>query len=165
MKKFINVQFLICLFVTFSLAQVSTGTIQEGDPSTKQKTAAQSKTFELTFDDLKFEMEKGGIFKRSMLTPKINSYNSGTVKLRGYIRPSFSQTGLTKFIFVRDNKECCFGPGAAIFDCVLVRLAKDSKIDFTVRPVIIEGKFSLKEYKGPDGKVWAIYRMNDAKLK
>jgi hypothetical protein len=123
------------------------------------------KTFDLTFDDLKFEMEKGGRFERPMLTPKINSYHNGTVRLRGYIRPSFSQSGLTKFIFVRDNKECCFGPGAAIYDCVLVRLEKGLTTDYTVRPVTIQGTFSLKEYKGPDGNVWSIYRMNDAKLK
>jgi hypothetical protein len=125
----------------------------------------RDKTFDLTFDDLKFEMAKGGAFDRSLLTPTINSYHEGTVRLRGYIRPSFSQTGLTKFIFVRDNKECCFGPGAAIFDCVLVRLASGSKTNYTVRPIAIEGRFSLKEYKGPDGKVWSIYRMNDVKVK
>ena len=123
------------------------------------------KTFDLTFDNLKFEMEKGGKFDRSMLTPEINSYHNGTVRLRGYIRPSFSQTGLTKFIFVRDNKECCFGPGAAIYDCVLVRLEKGKKTNYTVRPVTIEGKFSLKEYKGPDGNVWSIYRMTDVNVK
>lgn len=139
-------------------------------PSTaKQETAKQAdagpKLFDLTFDDLKFEMEKGSKFARSMLTKTINGYNGGTVKLRGYIRPAFTQTGLTKFIFVRDNKECCFGPGAALYDCVLVKLAKNVKTDYTVRPITIQGKFSLKEYKGPDGKVWAIYRMNNASVK
>lgn len=125
----------------------------------------EEKTFDLTFDNLKFEMEKGGDFDRSMLTPEINSYNNSTVRLRGFIRPSFSQKGLTKFIFVRDNKECCFGPGAAIYDCVLVKLSKGKKTDFTVRPVTIEGKFSLKEYKGPDGKIWSIYRMSNTEVK
>jgi len=182
MSNSINMRISICLFAIFTFAQVSTGLSQEDTKSTPSKTPvaktetgkktnstqtknAKPKTFELTFDDLKFEMEKGGKFSRSMLTSKINSYDNGIVKLRGYIRPSFSQSGLTKFIFVRDNKECCFGPGAAIFDCVLVRLAKGTKTDFTVRPVTIEGKFSLKEYKGPDGKVWSIYRMNDTKMK
>ena len=130
----------------------------DADPSSE-------KTFDLTFDDLKFEMEKGEAFDRSMLTPTINSYHQGKVRLRGYIRPSFSQTGLTKFIFVRDNKECCFGPGAAIFDCVLVRLASGSKTNYTVRPITIEGQFFLKEYRGPDGKVWSIYRMKHAQVK
>ncbi|MEE2825693.1 MAG: hypothetical protein VYE64_03600, partial [Planctomycetota bacterium] len=64
-------------------------------------------------------------------------------------------------VFVRDDKECCFGPGAAIFDCVLVQMEKENPTDFTVRPVTIEGKFYLKEYKGPDGNTWAIYRMKD----
>lgn len=126
---------------------------------------APNKTFELTFDDLKFEMEKGSKFDRSLLTEKINSYDNNTITVRGYIRPSFSQSGLKKFIFVRDNKECCFGPGAALYDCILVRLAKGSTTDFTVRPITIQGTFTLKEYEGPDGKVWSIYRMNGADVK
>lgn len=180
MKTCIAIGVLSCslLFTAF----VNSVTAQNTDriPSTttssnsRQTTARQKdsptkegirKTFDLTFDDLKFEMEKGSRFDRSLLTPKINSYNNGTVRLRGYIRPSFTQTGLTKFIFVRDNKECCFGPGAAIYDCVLVRLNAGSKTNYTVRPVTIEGKFSLKEYKGPDGNVWSIYRMSDAEVK
>ena len=132
---------------------------------TKTTLVANVKTFDLTFDDLAFDMKKGSKFERSMLTPKINSYHNSTVKLRGYIRPSFKQSGLTKFIFVRDNKECCFGGNAAIFDNVLVKLAKGTKTDFTVRPVTIEGKMYLKEYKGVDGRIWSIFRMSDVKMR
>jgi len=131
---------------------------KSGSPTTKEN-------FELTFDDLKFEMEKGSKFERSLLTDKINSYDNNVITVRGYIRPSFSQSGLKKFIFVRDNKECCFGPGAALYDCILVRLAKGSTTNYTVRPVTIKGTFTLKEYEGPDGKVWSIYRMNDTEMK
>ncbi len=143
-------------------AQISTGSKQKTSAS---PAADRQKIYELTFDDLAFEMEKTEKFKRTMLTPKINSYDGSTIRLRGFIRPSFSQSGLTKFVFVRDNKECCFGPGAALYDCVLVRLAKGNKTDFTVRPVTIEGTFYLKEYQGPDGKVWSIYRMKDAAVR
>ena len=138
----------------------------EDNKSTETKTTpvANVQTFDLTFDDLAFEMKKGSKFERWMLTPKINSYHNSTVKLRGYIRPSFKQSGLTKFIFVRDNKECCFGGNAAIFDNVLVKLAKGTKTDFTVRPVTIEGKMYLKEYKGVDGRIWSIFRMSDVKV-
>jgi len=102
--------------------------------------------FALTFDDLKFDMEKTEAFDRKMLSSKINGYHGGKVKIRGYIRPNFKQSGITKFIFVRDNKECCFG-------------------NYTVRPVTIEGDFVLKEYHGDDGNVWSLYRMYNAKLK
>jgi hypothetical protein len=146
------------------ITPASSVTPKQTSPSQPKPLPAKKK-FDLTFDDLKFEMEKGSSFNRQLLTPKINGYHNSTVKLRGYIRPSFTQSGLSKFVFVRDNKECCFGPGAAIFDCVLVRLEAGLETEFTVRPISIEGKFSLKEYKGPDGNVWSIYRMTDAKVK
>ena len=143
----------------------ATTTASTAAGSTDSTDDAPKESFELTFDDLKFEMEKGSKFDRSLLTDKINSYHNNVITVRGYIRPSFSQSGLKKFIFVRDNKECCFGPGAALYDCILVRLSKGSTTDFTVRPVTIKGTFSLKEYEGPDGKVWSIYRMNDTEMK
>jgi hypothetical protein len=119
------------------------------------------KAIELTFDNIKFDMEKGTQFKREMLSEEIEGLHGKTIRLRGFIKPGARQKGLNKFVFVRDDKECCFGPGAAIFDCVLVQMEKENPTDFTVRPVTIEGKFYLKEYKGPDGNIWAIYRMKD----
>lgn len=118
----------------------------------------------ITFDDLKFDIEPDGDFSRDMLTEKINKLNGTRIRVSGYIRPSFSQSGLTKFIFVRDNKECCFGPGAALYDCIMVKLAKGKKTDYTVRPVAIEGKFTLKEFT-VGGRTWAIYRMTDTEVK
>ncbi len=144
------------------------------EPSTTPKTSQQQtsavskdnslQSYDLSFDDLKFEMEKGGNFDRTMLTEQINSYHGATISIRGFILPSYKEKGLTKFVFVRDNKECCFGPGAALYDCVLVRLEKGLKADYTVRPVTIEGKFALKVYK-IGGDVMAIYRMTDTKVK
>ena len=119
---------------------------------------------DLTFDDIKFEMEKGADFERSMLTEDIEELAGKRIKLRGYIRPSFQQSGIKRFILVRDNQECCFGPGAMIYDCVLVSLSKGTEIEYTVRPIVVEGQFYLKEYKGPDGKVWAIFRMKKTEL-
>ncbi len=118
--------------------------------------------FDITFDHIKFDIPKGEPYSPNMLTQQVRSLDGQEVKLRGYIRPSFKQRDLKNFIFVRDDKECCFGPGAALFDCVVVKLAKDQKTDYTVRPVAVTGKFVLKEYTGPDGNVWAIYRMKDA---
>lgn len=123
--------------------------------------AKPGEAIELTFDNIKFDMEKGTQFKREMLSKEIEGLHGKTIRLRGFIKPGARQKGLKKFVFVRDDKECCFGPGAAIFDCVLVQMEKENPTDFTVRPVTIEGKFYLKEYKGPDGKIWAIYRMKD----
>ena len=134
-------------------------------PTTKPASRKKQKRFALTFDDLKFDQEKDEAFDLKLLTPEIVSYHGGKVKIRGYIRPNFKQSGLTKFIFVRDNKECCFGPSAAIFDNILVRLEKGESTNYTVRPITLEGDFVIKEYRGDNDKVWSLYRMYNAEVK
>lgn len=115
----------------------------------------------LSFDDIKFEMDKNQPWSMDLVTQPILDLKGKRVSLRGYILPSTKQSGITTFILVRDNQECCFGPGAALYDCVLVRLKDDHSVDFTVRPVKIEGDFMIKEYK-IGGQVMAIYRMKNA---
>ena len=151
---------VLSVFALASVGLVNTAAAQSASKSTETQ-----KSFDLSFDDLKFEMEKGDEFARSLLTDKIKEYDGAKVQLRGYIRPAFTAEGLTKFVFVRDNKICCFGPKAAIFDNVLVKLADGRKTNYTVRPITIEGDLMLKEYKGPDDKVWSIYRMKNAVVK
>lgn len=119
---------------------------------------------ELTFDDIKFEIEVGEPFERGMLTQNIERLDQLKIRIRGFILPSFKQSGLKKFVFVRDNQECCFGPNAALYDCILVELAKGTSTDFSVRPVTISGTFFVKEYLGPDGETWAIFRLKDARV-
>lgn len=130
------------------------------------RTTAKSKG-DITFDDLKFEIEKGGAFERSMLTKEIEALNKQTIKLRGYILPAsvFKQSGIDQFVLVRDNMECCFGPGAAIYDCVIVQMEKGKTADFTTRPVAVKGKFEVEEFKYPGGGHYAIYKITASEAK
>ncbi|HEX3657146.1 MAG TPA: DUF3299 domain-containing protein [Pirellulales bacterium] len=115
---------------------------------------------DITFDDLKFDIEKGQPFVRSMLTPKIVALDGRQVRIRGYILPSFQQTGLTQFVLVRDNLQCCFGPGAALYDCILVEMEPGRSADFTIRPVAVEGTLAIREYRGSNGKDLAVYHLD-----
>ncbi len=124
--------------------------------------AGQDAVKDITFDNLKFDIQPGDPFSREMLTEEIEALMERTVRIKGFIRPSFRQTGLTKFVFVRDDQECCFGPGAALYDCILVELATGKSTDFTVRPITIRGVVYVQDFTGPDGNTWAIYRMRDA---
>ena len=124
-----------------------------------------AKTRDITFDDIKLNMQKGDPFERSLLTPGVKKIDGQTVRLRGYILPAFTATGLKQFVLVRDNLECCFGPGAALFDCVLVEMIKDKSANYSVRPVSVEGVFTVRELKGPDGKHLAIYHMDGHEVK
>jgi hypothetical protein len=125
----------------------------------------KSKPRDITFDDIKFDMVKGTAFKRSMLTKKIEELTGKPIRIRGYILPSFQQEGITQFVLVRDNMECCFGPGAALYDCILVEMEAGKETSFTVRPVTVEGKFEISEFKDPDGKHLAIYHLTGKHVK
>lgn len=114
---------------------------------------------QITFDTIKFEMEKGGAFERSMLTEKIEALAGKKVELRGYILPSFQQEGIKQFVLVRDNMECCFGPGAALYDCVIVDMKPPHTAKYTVRPVTVVGIFNI-DVLVQDGETLAIYHLD-----
>ena len=133
-----------------------------GDAKGDAKSGA---TKEVTFDDIKLELQKGDPYDSSVLTDKVKDLAGRNIRIRGYILPSFQQTGITQFILVRDNMECCFGPGALLHDCIVVEMVPPATATFTVRPVSVEGNFSIRELKGPDGNYLAIYHLNGKQVK
>lgn len=122
---------------------------------------------DLTFDDIKFEIEKGGTFHRSMLPKEIEELNNKPIRIRGWILPAsvLKQSGFDEFVLVRDNQECCFGPGAALYDCIMIKMEKGKTANFTTRPVAVKGKFVIEEFKFPDGAHYAIYKMTATEVK
>ena len=110
-------------------------------------------------------MEKGGPFTRDLLPERVTALEEGRIRIRGYILPSFQQTGLAQFVLVRDNMECCFGPGAALYDCVVVRMQPGKTANFSIRPVAVAGTFRLEELRGPDGKHLAIYALEGEEVR
>jgi hypothetical protein len=120
---------------------------------------------DISFDDVKLDLAKGAPFTPEALTPRVRELERRRVRIRGYILPSFQQTGLTQFVLVRDNLECCFGPGAALHDCVVVRMAPGKTADFSIRPVAVTGVFRVEELRGPAGGHLAIYAMEGLEVK
>jgi hypothetical protein len=120
---------------------------------------------EVTFDDIKLDMEKGSPFTRDLLPKRVTTLAGERIRIRGYILPSFQQTGLTQFVLVRDNQECCFGPGAALHDCIVVRMVPGQTTSFSIRPVAVAGTFRIDELKAPDGSHLAIYAMDGEEVK
>lgn len=120
---------------------------------------------DVTFDRVKLELKKGDTYDSSLLTDEVKKLDGKQIRIRGYILPSFQQKGIKQFILVRDNMECCFGPGALLHDCILVEMIAPATAEFTVRPVSVVGKFSVREVKGPDGNYLAIYHLDGKEVK
>ncbi len=115
---------------------------------------------DISFDDIKLELKKGDPFSRDLLPARVTALETTRIRIRGYILPSFQQTGLTQFVLVRDNMECCFGPGALLHDCVVVRMKPGKTASFSIRPVAVTGTFRVEELRGPDGRHLAIYALD-----
>jgi hypothetical protein len=94
-----------------------------------------------------------------MITPQIEALAGQRIRIRGFIYPTPQKRGIRQFVLVRDNQECCFGQGAALYDCILVEMAEGKSAEYTIRPVAVEGTFEIREFAGPDGRPLAIYRV------
>lgn len=129
-------------------------------PATVTSQGPPGRVLERSFDDVKFEMQQGDPFTPGLLPDAVASLDGQRIRIRGYILPSFQQEGITQFVLVRDNMECCFGPGAALYDCIVVRMVEGTSTNFSVRPVAVRGTFHVEELIGPDGRHLAIYSMD-----
>jgi hypothetical protein len=159
------------ILVAFPASAFAQDPAKPGDPPKSERQLAEErkareaarKRGEITFDDLKFEIEKGGEFKDEMITPEIKELDKKVVRLRGFILPTsvFQNTGIKQFVLVRDNQECCFGPGAALYDCVIIEMAAGKTATFSTRVVSVKGKLEIdsESFQYPDGGHYAIYKM------
>ena len=123
---------------------------------------------DIVFDDLEFDLEADGDFERELLTDEIEALDGKTVILRGFILDSsvFQRRGIEKFVLVRDNQECCFGPTAKVFHNVWVEMDEGKSTTFTFRPVEIKGKFSIRPWHHPaDGKCYSVYHLQAESVK
>ena len=87
------------------------------------------------------------------------------VLLKGYMYPGKQQRGITQFLLVRDQGDCCFGGNPKITDRVLVTLVEPQSIDFTARLRKIAGRFAVR----PTGTVvlegGVIYHLENATVR
>jgi len=125
---------------------------------------AGDKPYDKTFDDVRFDIQPGQPFHRKMLPQPIEQLSGQKIRIRGYMLPTAQRRGIKEFVLVRDNQECCFGPGAALYDCMLVELIGGKAIEYSFRPVTVEGNFAINEIV-IDGKHLAIYRVDADEVK
>jgi len=121
---------------------------------------AGDRPYDKTFDDLRFEIEPGQPFHREMLPESIEAMAGQRIRIRGFILPTAQKRGIKQFVLVRDNQECCFGQGAALYDCILVEMQGGKTAEFSIRPVAVEGTFDIREIRLPDGTHLAIYHLD-----
>ncbi len=113
---------------------------------------------EVSFDALKFDFRPDGAFEMSDLTDEIRDLAGKKIIVRGYILNSVYKSQFSEFVLIRDNQQCCFGPGAKLFHNMQIEMADQQFVQFTTRPVTVEGTFSLSPYIAPDKKCYSVFK-------
>ncbi|HXY34755.1 MAG TPA: hypothetical protein VEI07_11045 [Planctomycetaceae bacterium] len=84
------------------------------------------------------------------------------IRIRGFMYPTFQQTGVHAFGLARDNQICCFGRNPKIYDVFDVVLHEGSTTNYIPnRPFDVVGVFHIRP-EAEDGKLYRLYEMDDA---
>jgi hypothetical protein len=84
------------------------------------------------------------------------------VRVRGFMYPTFQESGLRGFTLARDNQICCFGRNPKIYDLVEVTLADGVTTDYIQgRPFDVVGIFHIRPEADGD-QLWQLYQMDEA---
>jgi hypothetical protein len=92
----------------------------------------------------------------------LKSLDGRRIRIRGFMYPTFQQTGVHAFGLARDNQICCFGRNPKIYDVFDVVLREGATTNYIPnRPFDVVGVFHIRP-EVEDGKLYRLYEMDDA---
>jgi len=98
----------------------------------------------------------------SLMPPWLKNLDGHRIRIRGFMYPTFQQSGIRAFALARDNQICCFGRNPKIYDVFDVLLRQGVTTDYIPnRPFDVVGVFHIR----PDvqnGELYHLYDMDDA---
>lgn len=84
------------------------------------------------------------------------------IRVRGFMIPTYFETGFRRFILARDNELCCFGREPKVYDLVSVTMKKDVTTDYIQgRPFDVVGVLHISR-ELPEGGLGGLYKIDDA---
>ncbi len=84
------------------------------------------------------------------------------IRIRGFMYPTFQETGLPGFVLARDNEICCFGRSPKIYDLVEVRMRDGVTTDYIQgRPFDVIGVLHINP-EADEGELYQLYQIDDA---
>lgn len=95
---------------------------------------------------------------RGVYVPKsVAELDGKPIFVKGYIYQSGEYENLNKFMFVKDNRDCCFGADVKIWDQLWVTLKDKQTIDYVAGKVAVAGTFRINREWNPADKQSPLY--------
>jgi len=120
---------------------------------------------EVTFDDLKINMQPDIVFRPWMLTERAQQLDGKRIRVPGYMYAALDRSeDIDEFILIR-NLECKFGPGQQADHLVIVKLNEGLVTSYPGDKIIyVEGVLKIEPFTGTDGNTWSIYNLAGEKV-
>ena len=93
---------------------------------------------------------------RLALHPDVERFRDRKVYVKGYMWQSRQPTGLTSFVLLKDNGECCFGGDPAPYDMMEVRMQGDKTVNDTPGLIGVAGVLRANLNAGPGEAVYVL---------
>ncbi len=108
---------------------------------------------------LKDISEKGFVEKdgATMVHPDIQALDGKQVFVKGFIYQTGKTEGLTSFLMVKDNQDCCFGGKPALEDRLGVIMKEGKSINYHAGKVAISGTFRLNPDYHPENNLAPVF--------
>ena len=98
----------------------------------------------------------------TMMPAWLKGLEGKRIRIRGFMYPTFQQTGVRAFGLARDNQICCFGRNPKIYDVFDVLLRDGVTTNYLPnRPFDVVGVFHIRP-EAEEGKLYHLYEMDDA---
>lgn len=99
-----------------------------------------------------------------MMPSWLRNLDGKRIRIRGFMYPTFIESGITEFVLARDNEICCFGRDPKIYDLIHVLLREGQSTKYIQnRPFDVVGTFRIEPLI-EGGKYFGLYRLEDAQV-
>lgn len=139
--------------------------VKEKTFRTEPKTGA----LRVSFDDLDLlkvlNMEPVVANAEEYMPDWLQGLNGKSVRIRGYMYPTYDTEGIERFVLARDNQICCFGRDPKIYDLIQVdmKMGKSTSYIPTTRAFDVVGKFHI-QMQSENGKPFGLYVIDQAEV-
>lgn len=120
----------------------------------------------VSFDDIDLlkilNMEPVPVDAAEYLPDWLVALEGKRVRIRGFMYPTFEETGIKRFLLARDNQICCFGRDPKVYDLIRIRLREGAETNYIEgRPFDVVGIFHIRPDVFDD-QLDGLYAIEDA---
>ena len=135
-------------------------------PEKKFQSVGREKALRVTFDDIDLlkilNMEPVPENAPSLMPDWLKGLDGKKIRLRGFMFPTYRDTGVEIFVFARDNELCCFGRSPKMYDVMKVSMKDGVTTDYIEgRPFDVIGTFHIAD-KAVMASYPKLYSITDA---